>query len=101
MINVFFGGSLLRVSDHVAVRHGIKPVTGTLVPAEREVNSFHNWAVTDDVLATGFVPLARHDGGSIEAFRHEKHQIIGVMWHPERETEYHVDDLHLLRETIG
>ena len=46
------------------------------------VNSFHQNKILK--LAEGFDPIATTRGGDIEAFKHRKRNIWGVIWHPER-----------------
>ncbi|UXY13699.1 gamma-glutamyl-gamma-aminobutyrate hydrolase family protein [Chitiniphilus purpureus] len=85
----YFGGTLVRVDGHVAVRH---PVAGKL--GEFEVNSYHNWGVRQ--LPAALHALARAPDGSIEALRHAELPMLAVMWHPEREAVLAPHDRHLI-----
>ena len=46
------------------------------------VNSFHQNKILQ--LADGFDVVATTRGGDIEAFKHRKRNIWGIIWHPER-----------------
>lgn len=87
-----FGAKLCNVENHVAKRHLLN---GRMVA--REVNSYHNYAVVN--LPADFEVLARSaDDDVIEAVRHRKQQIMGIMWHPERETVSRQEDIDLFKQ---
>ena len=86
-INRSFGGVLEAVEGHVAVRHEVRtqnsfrPLYGDTV----QVNSYHNLGVTPQGLGTGLVVAATDTEGNVEAFYHEDHPVVAIMWHPERD----------------
>ncbi len=84
------GGRLERVSGHAGTRHAVRP-------HGREVNSYHDWAITQ-APPTADITACAPDGG-IEAFRLGYWTVI--MWHPEREPVAHPDDLALFRSLFG
>jgi putative glutamine amidotransferase len=86
MMNVFFGGTIQPCGGHAGVRHGIVRAHASTSwwPNEISVNSYHNWAIPFSGLASGLEPLAVAPDGSIEAAHHEEYPMLGVMWHPER-----------------
>lgn len=90
MIVDYFGGKLGRVPGHVACRHVL---VGDM---RREVNSYHNFAVT--AVPDGFEVLARAEDGVIEAVRHTRRCVMAIMWHPERETPYVAEDITLFTQ---
>lgn len=47
-----------------------------------KVNSYHNYSITK--LGANLLTLATANDNTIEAFRHKKLKVIGIMWHPER-----------------
>ena len=47
------------------------------------VNSYHNYVIKK--LGTNLKILAWANDGSIEAYKHKKKKILGIMWHPERD----------------
>ncbi len=100
MMNQFFGGQSARVEGHAGTRHLVRFEGRLASEPDREVNSFHDWAVASDELAEGLRPLARHEDGSIEAFEHERLPMTALMWHPEREEALSELDLRLLRERL-
>jgi putative glutamine amidotransferase len=87
---VRFGATLTKKSGHVASRHLID---GAIA---REVNSYHCWCLDD--APAGWNVLGRCADGSIEAMRHTRQPLLALMWHPERESRYHPDDIALLAE---
>ena len=89
-----FGCDLVRVEQHVAVRHAIETVAG-----QSEVNSYHGFAVLD--LQPPLEVLAHSPDGVIEGFRHPDYPIVGLMWHPERETPIRAADVRLVRDVFG
>jgi putative glutamine amidotransferase len=98
MMNHFFGGHAARVDGHSGTRHVVRFEGRLASELNREVNSFHDWAIHSDGLAMELRPLARHEDGSIEAFEHERLPMTALMWHPERETAFSELDLRLLKE---
>tara|TARA_Y100001970_G_scaffold263259_1_gene348534 strand:+ start:815 stop:1411 length:597 start_codon:yes stop_codon:yes gene_type:complete len=47
-----------------------------------KVNSYHNYSITK--LGTNLTSLATAMDNTIEAFKHKKFKVLGIMWHPER-----------------
>ena len=85
-INYFQGGSLAKVDGHVATQHAL---VGNWADhfGIRHVNSFHDYALLDNSLGEDLYALAHSEDGVIEAFRHTKHRWLGIMWHPERNSD--------------
>jgi GMP synthase-like glutamine amidotransferase len=73
------GGSLVAVGGHVGTLHDVMSGDGVRVA----VNSWHRWGI--DAAPAEWVPLARADDGTIEAYAHRTQPWLGVMSHPERE----------------
>lgn len=90
-LNLKLGGTLRRVSGHVAERHSI-----TTGDESRIVNSYHNWGIAPDDLAPDLVADATDEDGFIECFRHATLPIAAIMWHPEREAPYAESDKRLM-----
>lgn len=91
----YFGESLVKVSGHVAVHHEVKGVEGTDF-----VNSYHNEACIS-LKSNDLIPLLSTDDGVIEKVKHSVYQIVGTMWHPEREKPFREKDIRLLTTLIG
>ena len=102
LINNYFGGDLVRVNGHVLnCKHPVileEKENVDIIP--KYVNSYHNYGVSKKKLATCLKPLARDNKNNIEAFKHIKRSIYGVMWHPERECIMIKEDINLLKKVF-
>ena len=99
MINLHMGGNLSPITGHVAVRHAISAVEDNY-SLPQITNSFHNWCIGPTDLASQLTPLALDGDGNIEAFRHADKNLVGVMWHPEREQPFSDLDLGLIKSFL-
>lgn len=91
-VALYFGSTLKKVEGHVAARHEI---TGEI---RRTVNSYHSYAV--DVPGDGLCVMACTKQGTIEAVRHVKYPVYGIMWHPEREDGFDGADIRFIKEKL-
>ena len=92
-IILHFGGSLAAKSGHVRTKHEM------LFKSQKiEVNSFHDLCVDDYTIE--FNVLARAKDGTIESVCHKEHQILGIMWHPERDEPFQAHNLNLFSNFI-
>ncbi|CAH0992014.1 Gamma-glutamyl-CDP-amidate hydrolase [Sinobacterium norvegicum] len=98
-INLLLGGNLTAIEKHVGTPHTIIPVDHT-VTLPTTVNSYHNWCIPSNGLATSLSPLGTDKAGNIEAYRHQKHKILGLMWHPEREVPFCDIDIQLIKSIL-
>ncbi len=94
MIASFFGGVINRVEGHSRTRHTVVLEPNAPWRQPFEVNSFHNFAVVD--IHDSMEVLARAHDGTIEALHHRFYPIAGIMWHPERESQFAEQDLMFL-----
>ncbi len=78
IISHFFGSKIQGCENHIG-KHLVRDLKGL----EFEVNSFHNYAITE--LGAKLKPLNFAKDESVEAFRHESLPILAVMWHIERD----------------
>lgn len=92
-ILVYFGNKLSEIEEHVAVRHIVKGEMG-----DYEVNSYHNQACLGIEKDCGLIVTAQTEGGVVEAVCHKDFPIVGTMWHPEREKEFHPKDIKRVKE---
>tara|TARA_B110000438_G_C15671178_1_gene588228 strand:- start:191 stop:817 length:627 start_codon:yes stop_codon:yes gene_type:complete len=99
MINLFFGGSISRQDDHVGAKHKIT-FSGKSENNPRLVNSYHKWSIKKSELGKSLIPLALADDNTIEGFYHKEYPLLGIMWHPEREEPYCIDDLNLIKKFL-
>ncbi len=90
-LNVYFGGTLHRyISGHQSPAGDLVHPTcaggllGSLLGREITVNSCHHQAV--DCLGHNLVVLQRTEDGVVEGLCHATQPIIGVQWHPERQS---------------
>ncbi len=81
-LNLYFGGKLTRVQGHAGTRHVVKFLSGD----EEEVNSYHEWGIAPSGLPHSMQAIATDKAGNIEAMQHAILPVLGVMWHPERES---------------
>lgn len=82
-----FGAELVPVEGHVATEHRIESEG-----KGRVVNSFHRWGSLD--APAGLEPAARA-GAVVEAVRHQRLPLVGIMWHPERTDPWDPHDIEL------
>ena len=80
MLNVFFGGQLLKVEGHVTASHDITFSSGQ----KYAVNSYHDWGISDDALAVDLIAQGHSVDGLVEYCHHKNLPIVAMMWHPER-----------------
>lgn len=89
-IQSYFQIRLEKVEGHVTPTQSIQ-VHGR----RRNVNSYHQWGSRD--LHSSFDVWASAEDGVVEGIRHLQHPIKGIMWHPERLTPFHSEDLILFQ----
>jgi len=95
LLNDYFGGTLSTVDDHVDTEHTISFETTTQkqiltdnvsFPDQTQVNSYHNYGLTQNDVADDLATFATASDGTVEGVVHTHHPLLGIMWHPERET---------------
>jgi len=88
LINIYFGGSLEEVQNHVRKNHEIiisnKGLISEFGTDKIKVNSFHHKGITRKSLSNELVCFAETKETTIEGLFHPKHAIAGIEWHPER-----------------
>lgn len=94
LVHTYFGGSLIKVIDHIGTVHPIIPKSDNL-SLPKTVNSYHSWGIAPENLPKGFSVLATDNLGNIEAYVNKELKVLGIMWHPERETPFKLNDLEL------
>lgn len=103
MLNSYFGGLLERDRAHIAKPHMVVPLEDAPIEWSQPfaVNSFHGWTIPQAALGAPLIALAKAEDGTIEAAKHVSLPILGVMWHPERESPVAPRDLSLIRKFFG
>ena len=102
-IQDYFENKIQVVKSHVNTKHVLK-VSGSnkltkILKSQRTVNSYHNYGsfkVENDISC-----LATSSDGVIEAVKHNKSEIYGIMWHPERNKTFNKADKALIRYIFG
>lgn len=103
LLNVHFGGSIDRVEDHVARDHRVlfesevdfapdEPIT---------VNSYHGYGIESEDVAEPLETIAVAEDGSVEGLAVPDRPIVGVMWHPERDSPSAAVDRQLFERLFG
>jgi len=83
-INVHFGGSAVYgIEGHVAINHEL--VSESKLLDGQFVNSYHGDGIPLSSVASELRVLAQTPDSFAEAINHEKHSILGLQWHPERQ----------------
>ena len=95
----YFGEELVNIKGHVATRHNIRSISKTSPCFNREINSYHNQGLYE-VKNKDLTVLATSEDGVIKAVIHRKKPIMGIMWHPEREITFSLQDKNLFRDFI-
>ena len=99
MMNIFLGGKLKKISGHVVTNHSVYlDFDQTNKFKCKEVNSFHEWGISQKALAKDLIICAYDNDGLIEAARHKKLKWTGVMWHPEREKKFKTLDMQIIKK---
>ncbi len=103
VMNVFLGGKLVPVMDHVAKRHEIMLTSDTWSFIEdMNVNSFHSWGVSKSGLGDGLSPVVVSKvDDTVEAYVAEHLPWAGIMWHPEREIPFKQQDIRIMNIILG
>lgn len=101
-LNLYFGGSIGPVSNHVRVRHHLKVEANTLgLSGVLDVNSFHESGISQEELSEEFRSLAVCEDGTVEAFYHPSQKVTAILWHPERELTIAHWDRILIEWSLG
>ena len=105
VINNYFDGTHLITTNknHVKKNHNITLsgiVSEQLDLTERNVNSFHDNIINNDMLGKDLHPFAISDSDqTVEGIFHSNFPILGVMWHPERNIDLE-SEKNLIKNTF-
>ena len=100
IINHYYGGSLKALNNHVDTRHTVTFCGKLSGESSREVNSYHNWGISNSNLGDKLEPLALADDDTIESFQHFSDRVAGMMWHPEREPKLNLMDIRIMKKFL-
>lgn len=90
-----FGAILEPIAGHVACSHAVHWTDGHA----RSVNSFHKRAALEP--GPFLEATAWSVDGAVEAMQHPTLPCAGIMWHPERESPFHSEDIVMLVRFFG
>ena len=80
-INMHFGGKLMKIKDHVRKKHRLLLSN---VKKKIEVMSYHELGFNCKMLGKKIRSLGTSNDQIVKYLRHSNYNIVGVMWHPER-----------------
>jgi N5-(cytidine 5'-diphosphoramidyl)-L-glutamine hydrolase len=100
MLNNYLGGRLVEVKGHVATHHLLEGEWAKK-KGYKQVNSYHNQAITAETLAKSLEILSITGDGVIEAVKHTTLPWLGIMWHPERDSPVAENDKSLILKQFG
>jgi putative glutamine amidotransferase len=103
MMNVHYGGGLVRVDGHVAQAHSTRFDTAFFPGCldSTVTNSFHGYGIDESCFSPKLRAVAWAEDGTIEAAVHESLPNIGIMWHPEREESLTQHDQLMIQTAFG
>jgi N5-(cytidine 5'-diphosphoramidyl)-L-glutamine hydrolase len=88
VLNYFFNGKMKLINNHMRKKHRIFFKKNFFRKKSLIVNSYHSWGIPKKLMSKKFNIIAHDDEYNIEMFEHKKLNILGTMWHPEREKSY-------------
>ena len=93
-IGSFFRGRLMKKNGQTNTHHKI------ILRSKKtlEVNSFHDYSITR--IGNQFEVLATAEDETIEAFKHKKYRLLGIIWHPERYKVFKKFDLEFITDNL-
>lgn len=100
IVNYYFGGSAIKIGNHVAVRHSLVVSKKYIKIIPSVVNSYHSWGINEEELGEGLRPIAWDRDKRVEAFIHKSLPIGCLMWHPERDSD-NSSELQLIKEILS
>ena len=72
-----------KIDNHAGVSTLSNNYAADIFPSV--VNSYHNYAIRGVNLGNQLEPLAVDRDGNVELAKHENLNVLGIMWHPERD----------------
>jgi len=88
LINHYYGGKLNKVKNHMKVKNQIFLKDSMFKKKLMTVKCYHTFGINKSNLGKNLKIKAVDNNNNIEMFEHKQKNIIGVMWHPERESNY-------------
>ena len=88
LINHHYGGTLNKVKNHMKIKSKIFLRDSLFKRKIMTVKCYHYFGINEYNLGKNLEIKAVDNNNNIEMFEHKQKNIIGVMWHPERESNY-------------
>lgn len=99
MINHYFGGKISNgICGHVAQEHRLSAPDDDVMHGQ-VTNSYHGDGILAKQVASPLRILAQAEDGIVEAIAHPTCAILGVQWHPERQSRSF--DITVLKDFFG
>lgn len=83
-----------NITLHPLTGHVCHTMTITHKGKNKTVNSYHDWGAYQSSKTLDI--CAKSEDGVIKAVQHTHYPIHGIMWHPEREFPFSIDDLEFI-----
>ena len=106
LLQTDLGGKLEKCDEltHVAAQHEVnisEDPSGTHWAGKRLVNSFHQYGIRLEDLKPPLQALATAHDDWVEAAWLENSTVLGLMWHPERDAPYSLEDRGMIQWLFG
>ena len=98
MLNIYFGGKIKIVKNHINAKHKIFSEKKYDLP--EYVNSFHKWGIPEKYLSKEFDAIAYDADRNIESFLNLKKKTLGIMWHPERDKIINLKNIKIIKRIL-
>ena len=99
VINILLKGKIKKLLNHRNKIHKLKPVYPEYKRAysiDKYVNSYHDFGIIKETLSKELIPIY-YSGKSIEMCLSKRKKIMGIMWHPERNKKFSINDIKLFK----
>ena len=88
LLNFYFGGKIEKISGHMKKNTKIFFIDNFFKEKVIKVKCYHNFGIKKKSKSKKFITIAEDKDGNLEMFKHINEKILGVMWHPERESNF-------------
>jgi len=96
-LNKYYGGSVEKIKGHANTSHDVIFTTPWqhIYDDQTSVHSDHGYGIAETGVGPDFTICAIGADGYVEALKHDKHPITGIMWQPEK--QLNLKDIDLLK----
>lgn len=96
IINLYFKGSLKKIKKHVRTKNKIISSDNKIT---KIVKCFHGNGIKK--LGSNLQELYLSKDGQVEGFINKSKNILGIMWHPERNRKFKKSDIKLFKQFLS